>query len=359
MSTTYNYSLSSDFPGGINPSQLIEEINTDSVISNQLPSTTCTNVNIFTQNDSVEIIFTQALTMASLNELNNVVIPNHVPVTNPNNFTVDQTGFIVLDSSLADNRAIQIRASNLAGGIDVDVGNGGFTLDSTNTISFNGQAESNFTVTGGNLILNSTDALVNINGGNGINIGNENVNQPVNISTSGERVTTIGNTNGNSRVDINGATGINLNTPGTGSINSGSGGMLISTSGTLFQRSSAFTSGIRTQPLEANLMNSDILLTMNQLLTGLLIGTPTTSDRTLTLPTAADSVSGLGGVSNNDSFDFTIINNGGTTNLILASNTGITLIGNNVIPPDTSFHFKFVYRNVNPSSEAVTIYRLS
>jgi len=53
-----------------------------------------------------------------------------------------------LDSSQAAANAVRIIASNAAGGIDVDAGTGGITIDSTGAISIDAAAASNFTVTG-------------------------------------------------------------------------------------------------------------------------------------------------------------------------------------------------------------------
>ena len=53
-----------------------------------------------------------------------------------------------LDSSQAAVDAIRIFASNAAGGIDVDAGTGGITIDTTGALSLDSAAASNFTVTG-------------------------------------------------------------------------------------------------------------------------------------------------------------------------------------------------------------------
>ena len=55
---------------------------------------------------------------------------------------------INIDSSQAAATAIVLKASNAAGGIDIDAGTGGITVDSTGVISLDGADSSNFTVTG-------------------------------------------------------------------------------------------------------------------------------------------------------------------------------------------------------------------
>lgn len=71
-----------------------------------------------------------------------------------------------LDSSQAAVNAIRVVASNAAGGIDVDAGTGGITLDSTGAISIDAQAASNFTVTGAfDNTFSSSAGSINISGG--------------------------------------------------------------------------------------------------------------------------------------------------------------------------------------------------
>jgi hypothetical protein len=63
----------------------------------------------------------------------------------------------VISSQVAAD-AVRIQASNAAGGIDVDSGTGGTTVDSTGAISVDAAAASNFSTTTGALTLASTDA---------------------------------------------------------------------------------------------------------------------------------------------------------------------------------------------------------
>lgn len=71
-----------------------------------------------------------------------------------------------LDSSQAAATAVRIIASNAAGGLDVDSGTGGMTLDSTGAISIDAAAASNFTVTGAfDNTFSSTAGSINISGG--------------------------------------------------------------------------------------------------------------------------------------------------------------------------------------------------
>ena len=71
-----------------------------------------------------------------------------------------------IDSSQAAANAIRIFASNAAGGLDLDCGTAGATLDSTGAISIDGAAASNFTVGGAgiDLTLASTLGRVIVNG---------------------------------------------------------------------------------------------------------------------------------------------------------------------------------------------------
>lgn len=113
-------------------------------------------------------------------------------------------GYINIESQLADNQAIKIIASNVNGGIDIDAGFGGITLDTTNSISLDAAAASNFTTTVGNLDLIATTGLVNINSGSGINLGN-NATPVVNVvsGTSGFNVDTTGQISLDSTGNVN------------------------------------------------------------------------------------------------------------------------------------------------------------
>jgi hypothetical protein len=68
------------------------------------------------------------------------------------------TGQAALDGGEAAPDAILIVASNAAGGVDIDAGTGGITLDSTGAISLDAVGASNFT-TNGVLTLSTTSAL--------------------------------------------------------------------------------------------------------------------------------------------------------------------------------------------------------
>lgn len=78
--------------------------------------------------------------------------------------TVDaQAGSLVLDSGEATADAVRIVASNGAGGIDIDSGTGGITIDSTDAISIDAAAASNFTTSAGDVTIQATTGSVNIN----------------------------------------------------------------------------------------------------------------------------------------------------------------------------------------------------
>src|SRR5438552_17531788 len=57
---------------------------------------------------------------------------------------VTSPDYINIESTLADNKAITISASNVNGGIGITAGLGGITLDTTNSISIDASAASNF-----------------------------------------------------------------------------------------------------------------------------------------------------------------------------------------------------------------------
>lgn len=395
--------------------------------------------------------------------------------------SIVDSGYVNLESTLADNQAIKINASNAAGGIDIGAGTGGITIDTTNSISLDGAAASNFTTTSGNLELRATVALVNIDGGSGINIGSLTEAQPINIGTpAADRTITVGNTTGASQVSVLTGTGgflvdtasgggisldatgascnftlmstgaaqdltialtgandssIILDSQGTGSdsirllssggididasaqinlatsqgaggsitldattnnggvtISTGSQGFLVQTgtgvaniatdatthSITLNNSTGAsktfirFGTGglIKSQPAATSYSDNNQTATISELLTGIMYIDPTVG-RTITLPTAANCVSGVSGVEVGDCIEFSIINNDTTNNvsLTVAMGTGGSSIGNLEIPPrnntaDTyktsgSSIFRLRFTNVTASSEAYTVYRIA
>ena len=126
-------------------------------------------------------------------------------IIEPRHEEIMTDGYIIIDSSLADQQALIIRASDPAGGIDIDAGSGGISLDTTNGISLNGDAASNFTTSNGNLTLEATAGLVQIHAPNTATGG-------INIGTITTPVIIIGNTNGTTSVNLqSGSGGISAN----------------------------------------------------------------------------------------------------------------------------------------------------
>ncbi|ARF11605.1 hypothetical protein Klosneuvirus_2_41 [Klosneuvirus KNV1] len=159
-----------------------------------------------------------------------------MPTTCPNNagHTIDSTatvimeslfnniysdGYINIQSALADNQAIKIRASDTNGGIDIDAGLGGIAVDTTNSISLDAAAASNFTTSMGNLTLEATAGLVTIDGGSGLTIGNGSTTTPIYIGTSlYTKDVEIGNNSGSTLLALRSGTGgISVNSVKTAS----------------------------------------------------------------------------------------------------------------------------------------------
>ncbi len=163
------------------------------------------------------------------------------PTTCPNNIahTIDDQKTVVLQvnyielstnsyinvqSNLADNEAIKINASNTNGGINIDAGLGGITVDTTNSISLDANAASNFTTSAGNLILESTTGLLNLNGGSGINMGGSSTTGIINIGASADAKTvTVGNLTSTTAVNIlTGTGGLDVQSAGRFDMNTSS-----------------------------------------------------------------------------------------------------------------------------------------
>lgn len=135
-------------------------------------------------------------------------------------YDITSEGYVGIESQLADNQAIKIIASDTNGGIDIDAGLGGITVDTTNSISLNAAAASDFTTTNGNLSLVATAGLVNIDSGSGINLGNNQLSNPINIGTSAfAKTVTIGNLTDATSVNLlSGTGGIHADTANGGTL---------------------------------------------------------------------------------------------------------------------------------------------
>jgi len=83
---------------------------------------------------------------------------------------------------------------------------------------------------------------------------------------------------------------------------------------------------------------------------------------TLTLPTAAQMVSSLTLEKNNDSFEFTVINTGGSNAITVAvpSSAGVdALIGSGNVAANSSAQFRIRAVDVTASSENVQVFRVA
>ncbi len=137
-----------------------------------------------------------------------------------------ENGYINIETTLSDNQAIQIKASNINGGILIKSGFGGTAINSTNSISMNANGASNLSTTLGNVLIQSQPALVNLDGGSGINIGCDN-NLARTLTPIQTPVINIGSSNTSKTINIGNttsSTGVNINT-GSGNLilNSNSG----------------------------------------------------------------------------------------------------------------------------------------
>jgi len=192
------YSKSSDFGNQLAEGQFHAEIEAD-------PGITTTLLYVETVGDTVNVVFQSTISGSEQTALDAVVAAHTPDITN----SIDTVpGYIELNSTLADAQAVRLNASDAAGGIDINAGTGGIAIDTTNGISLDGAAACNFTTTSGNLVLDATAGLVNIDGGSGINIGTQAEAQPINIGTAAAaRTITIGNTTGATSVDVDTGTG--------------------------------------------------------------------------------------------------------------------------------------------------------
>lgn len=195
--------------------------------------------------------------------------------------TAASGGRIIVEGGDSGAQAITLTATNAAGGIDLNAGTNGFTADSTGAISLDAAAASNFSIAttgagqdltlavtgatdssvivsstgtnandaiqltataGGltasinnNVIIDSTAGQIDINAAAGvINIGNDDVDQNINIGTQGERTIAIGNGVGAAGVTIDAGTGgISLDAAAASNFTTSAGNIVINSAAAL------------------------------------------------------------------------------------------------------------------------------
>ncbi len=332
---------------------------------------------------------------------------------------VDSTGKLVLNT--AENSADSIKLSTV-GGIDIDAATG-ITLDTANgggisldaigascnfslatnansqdlLISVVGATDSglflysegtaqdalSITSANGGIVLSSSasQALILTSNGGAIGIGSWTGGDIFLGTAPVARTITIGNTTSGTVVNINGGGGIGAinigNDTNDGIISVGNTTVAKTiiignpnADGRLFNR---FGTGgfIKHQEIHITLPDADPTLTLANLLVGILSGTPT-ADRTLTLPTAAQVVSGITGAQIGDSIDFLIINNSlpaDEATFTIAPGVGgsiegkavVNAIQNTVADYYTSGSgvFRLTLSDVSAGTEAYFVYRVS
>ena len=279
-------------------------------------------------------------------------------------------GYLNLESTLSDNQAVTINASDINGGIRVLSGIGGILVGTTNAIALNAAAASNFTTTNGNLTLEATAGLVNIDAVSGINIGNNATTTPILIGTSANvKTVEIGNSTGTSSTTINAGTfgviiGNNANSGEVhiASINSdktvhiGNG----STFSRVFLRYGEGGGLIKKQANAIFIPDADTNIFVSHLLNGILAGT-LTAPRNLLMPTATDVVTGIAGIQVNDAIDFSVINRSAIGSFTVVAGTGGSIDGNAIVDAvtDKSGLFRLQVTNITSGTETYTIYRMS
>lgn len=194
------YNSTTDFTSGINVSQFYDEIENDPAITTALG-----NPGVTLSGTTVTVTFVAIISGSEKTALDTLVA-NHVPVfSDADNIFND--GRINIESTLADNQAIIINASNTVGGVVIQSGTGSTSVSSTNAILLTAGAQSEFMTTAGNLVFDSA-ALINLTAVSGVNIGADTVSAPVNIATgSAAKDVTIGNSTGASSTSIMTGTG--------------------------------------------------------------------------------------------------------------------------------------------------------
>lgn len=136
------------------------------------------------------------------------LLASNVTVTGTGDLTLNSTaGSSILEGGEAVADAVQITATNAAGGVDINAGTGGLTADTTGGFSIDGATASNVTVTG------AADLTLETTGGSAIISGGEAAVDAIQLTT----------TNVAGGIDINGGSGgITVDTTGSLSLDAAS-----------------------------------------------------------------------------------------------------------------------------------------
>lgn len=102
-------------------------------------------------------------------------------------------------------------------------------------------------------------------------------------------------------------------------------------------------------------------MTTRQMLGGFVIMAADNGGTALTTADADELVAGFNGVAVNSTFRLIVKNTGGTGAITMTAGTGITIPAENTvaIAADRTGEYMFVFTNVMPGSEAVTMYTIA
>lgn len=342
---------------------------------------------------------TGAITLNSTNST-----ANSIQINSSGGITTSVAGVINLATSNATGSAITLDAAFGGGGVVLSAGSQGIAINAasgligighwsggdisvgtaavarTITIGNSTGATTLALTTGsGGVAMNSTGAVVINSSGSTLNLGTFADNFAVNIGTGGSRVTTIGNTNASSAVNIvSGSFGATFGNDGSGgeiqiaaSANAKTIRVGNTTGGSRIFHKWGTGGHITYQPSPTALSDADATLTIANLLAGLFTISPSV-DRSLTLPTAALAVAGISSVSVDDCIDFYImhLSTGAADPVInIIMGGGGTAVGNMVIAPSVNNAgtynysgtgmFRMRFTNVGSGTEAYSVYRIA
>ena len=128
--------------------------------------------------------------------------------------TTDASGQLILNANGATAGLLDLNGRT----VDIDAGAGGTSIDGT-SLTVGGAGAIPITLTGTTVDVDGTGVVSINSSGAAINVGNDDIDQAINVGTAGERTVTIGNVVGAMGVAVNSGTGgIALASTGTGDI---------------------------------------------------------------------------------------------------------------------------------------------
>ena len=309
--TIYRYNVKSMFRHGFNLAKLKREISDDLTIKKPL-------VNITNNIKHPYIILIEIRGMLNIREVNklNDILKRHTYVNPNQQHTIIPTNNQTHKPTI--NHTINHTMRPRSGPCDATKNKNTRFINNNNSVS-------GIVTTLEDIVIDGANNMVNIDGYNGINIGNNTSNGPINIATTeNTRNITVGNI----------TTGTNIAIRYGGSLS--------------FSQYNEF----------ALPGDTEIYLDFGGILCSVIYGNPQ-ENTTIVLPNAINIIYYDDDIQINDGFDFSLINLSATSSYTLITDESFTMIGSAVVEPSKSAFFRLKVSLIAENAETCTLFRIA